>query len=129
PRHCAKRSRETPLAHAQLGQVLLRRDEHDAAIAEFERAIALNPNFTDWRFAEVLVYARTLGTSRRGHRPAYAIGPVLCAIGASMAGSGPLHAQAVFIGATAIAGFRFSRAELPWRPRLARRHLCPTGKH
>jgi len=46
-----------PQAHAQLGQVLLRRREHEAAIVEFERAMALNPNFTDWRFAEVLVYA------------------------------------------------------------------------
>ena len=46
-----------PQAHAQLGQVLLRRREHEAAVAEFERAMALNPNFTDWRFAEVLVYA------------------------------------------------------------------------
>jgi adenylate cyclase len=30
--------------------------QHDAAIAAFERAIALNPNFTDWRFALALVY-------------------------------------------------------------------------
>jgi adenylate cyclase len=35
----------------------LRRREHEAAVAEFEKARALNPNFTDWRFAEVLIYA------------------------------------------------------------------------
>jgi len=46
-----------PEAHAVLGQALCRRRQHEAAIAEFERAMALNPNFTDWRFAEVLVYA------------------------------------------------------------------------
>ncbi len=44
-------------AHAFLGHVLGRRAEHDAAIAAFERAFTLNPSFTDWRFAENLVYA------------------------------------------------------------------------
>jgi adenylate cyclase len=44
-----------PEAHAVLGQALHRRREHEAAIAEFERAMALNPNFTHWAFAEVLV--------------------------------------------------------------------------
>ena len=29
----------------------------DAAVAEFEKAVALNPNFTDWRMAIALVYA------------------------------------------------------------------------
>jgi adenylate cyclase len=46
-----------PEAQAVLAQVLGRRGEHDAAIAAFERAMALNPNFMDWRFAEVLVLA------------------------------------------------------------------------
>jgi len=46
-----------PQARAQLGQVLLFKRQHDAAIAEFERAIALNPNFIDHRFAQVLMYA------------------------------------------------------------------------
>jgi adenylate cyclase len=46
-----------PEAQAILSQVLGRRGEHDAAIAAFERAMALNPNFMDWRFAEVLVLA------------------------------------------------------------------------
>jgi len=44
-------------AHADLGFVLIRRGQHEAAVAEFERSLALNPNFTDWRFADVLVYA------------------------------------------------------------------------
>jgi adenylate cyclase len=30
---------------------------HDEAVAEFERAQALNPNFNDWRFANTLVCA------------------------------------------------------------------------
>lgn len=46
-----------PEARAMVGHVLGRRGEHDAAIAAFDRAFALNPNFTDWRFAEALMYA------------------------------------------------------------------------
>jgi adenylate cyclase len=46
--------RHLPQAHAQLGYVLLYKRQHDAAIAEFERAFALNPNFIDNRFATVL---------------------------------------------------------------------------
>ena len=46
-----------PEAHAALGYALSRRREHEAAIAEFERAMALNPNFTRWVFAEVSVLA------------------------------------------------------------------------
>ncbi len=48
--------------HSHLGNVLRLRGDHDAAIAEFERAMTLNPNFTDWRFVAVLVCA---GQSRR----------------------------------------------------------------
>src|SRR5262245_30495149 len=46
-----------PQAHAHLGHVLGRKREHDAAVATFEKAMLLNPNFTDWRFGEVLVWA------------------------------------------------------------------------
>jgi adenylate cyclase len=45
-----------PQAHAQLGYVLLYKRRHDAAIAEFERACALNPNFIDYRYAAALIY-------------------------------------------------------------------------
>jgi adenylate cyclase len=43
-----------PQAHAQLGHALIFKCQHDAAIAEFERAFALNPNFIDNRFAFAL---------------------------------------------------------------------------
>src|SRR5262249_42125586 len=43
-----------PQARAQLGAVLLFKRQHHAAIAEFERAFALNPNFFDYRFAHAL---------------------------------------------------------------------------
>jgi tetratricopeptide (TPR) repeat protein len=43
-----------PQARAALGNVLLFKGQHDAAIAEFERAFALNPNFIDFRYATVL---------------------------------------------------------------------------
>jgi adenylate cyclase len=46
-----------PEAHAGLGWVLIWKHQHEAAIAEFERAIALNPNFTNWRFPFALVFA------------------------------------------------------------------------
>jgi adenylate cyclase len=46
-----------PQGRAQLGSVLVQKREHAASIAEFERATALNPNFTDWYAAAALVYA------------------------------------------------------------------------
>jgi adenylate cyclase len=46
-----------PQARAVLGNVLYFKRQHDAAIAEFERAFALNPNFIDHRYAAVLVCA------------------------------------------------------------------------
>lgn len=51
-----------PQAHASLGVVLAWKRQHDAGVAEFEKAVALNPNFTDWRMAIALVYA---GQSKR----------------------------------------------------------------
>jgi adenylate cyclase len=44
-----------PQARAQLGFVLLFKRRHDAALAEFERAFALNPNFIDHAYALVLI--------------------------------------------------------------------------
>src|SRR5262249_25156719 len=46
-----------PQAHAELGYVLLWRGQHDAALAEFERAFALNSNFIDYRYARALIAA------------------------------------------------------------------------
>jgi len=46
-----------PQARGQLGYVLLHRREHDAAVSEFERACALNPNFNDWRYASTMNFA------------------------------------------------------------------------
>jgi adenylate cyclase len=46
-----------PQAHAQLGMVLIWKRRHEAAIASFERAISLNPNFSDWRFIAGLMFA------------------------------------------------------------------------
>ena len=44
-----------PQARAQLGYVLLYKRQHDAAIAEFQRTFALNPNFIDYRYARALM--------------------------------------------------------------------------
>ena len=46
-----------PIAHAYLGHVLTFEGQHEQSIAEFEKAIALNPNFTDWRFGAALIRA------------------------------------------------------------------------
>ena len=46
-----------PLAHAKLGIALAYRSPPQEAISAFERAIALNPSFTDWRFAIPLVFS------------------------------------------------------------------------
>jgi adenylate cyclase len=45
-----------PQARAQLGNVLLFKRQHNAAIVEWKRALAFNPNFIDWRYALALVY-------------------------------------------------------------------------
>jgi len=50
-----------PQAHASLGHVLMYKHQHEACIAEFERAIELNPNYVDWRFGLALVYAGNSG--------------------------------------------------------------------
>jgi tetratricopeptide (TPR) repeat protein len=54
-----------PQARAQLGYVLLYKRRHDAAIAEFERAFALNPNYME---AIVILDATScsLSTARAG---------------------------------------------------------------
>jgi len=46
-----------PVAHAQLGRVLTFEGRHEQSIAEFEKAIGLNPNFTDWHFGMALLRA------------------------------------------------------------------------
>jgi TolB-like protein/Tfp pilus assembly protein PilF len=51
-----------PEAHASIGVALAWRGEHDASLAAFERGVALNPNYVDWRFSFALVLA---GQSRR----------------------------------------------------------------
>src|SRR5215831_11824902 len=45
-----------PPARAQLGHVLLYKRQHDAGIAEFERALALTPNSIDHRFGWALMH-------------------------------------------------------------------------
>ena len=46
-----------PVAHAHLGSALTYKRELDSALAEFDKAMALNPNFTDWRLAGALIFA------------------------------------------------------------------------
>src|SRR5262245_26852745 len=46
-----------PEARSMLGLTLMWMRQHDASLAEFERAIALNPNYVDWRFGLVFIAA------------------------------------------------------------------------
>jgi adenylate cyclase len=46
-----------PKARVHLANVLSWQGQHEAGLAEFERAIALNPNFADYRFATALTMA------------------------------------------------------------------------
>jgi adenylate cyclase len=50
-----------PEAHAEAGHVLAWRREHDASIAAFETASALNPNYFNWNFTTALVFAGEFG--------------------------------------------------------------------
>jgi adenylate cyclase len=43
-----------PIAHAHFGMVLTFQGQHEQSVAEFEKAMALNPNFTDWRLGIAL---------------------------------------------------------------------------
>jgi adenylate cyclase len=56
-RNAVQLDRNLPQGHAQLGYVLAFEAQHELSIAEFERAIELNPNFTDRRFAIPLIFA------------------------------------------------------------------------
>jgi tetratricopeptide (TPR) repeat protein len=46
-----------PLARAHLAWTLMWMQQADAGVSEHEKASALNPNFSDWRFPVILVYA------------------------------------------------------------------------
>ncbi len=46
-----------PLARAQLGWAYFWMNQIDASVREFEKAVSLNPNFTDYRFSAILVFA------------------------------------------------------------------------
>ena len=54
--------RKLPQAHVALGWVLAYKHQHDAAIAAFEKAVTLNPNYVNWRFGMALIFA---GASKR----------------------------------------------------------------
>src|SRR5262249_45813691 len=46
-----------PQAHAVLAVILTFKHQHEASLAEIERAIAINPSYVDWLFGFALVYA------------------------------------------------------------------------
>jgi adenylate cyclase len=84
-----------PQAHAQFGWVLHHQAQHDASIAAFERAIALNPNFSDWRFAGTLAYAGEFKRSMEVSAAYMRMDPFFPALRSLLAGFRSLHAWAV----------------------------------
>ena len=50
-----------------MGYVLAFEAQHDLSIAEFERTLELNPNFTDRCFAAALIFAGKLDRVRQAH--------------------------------------------------------------
>lgn len=48
---------KSPKAHTQLGYAMIYMRQPDRAVSLFERAMALNPNFSDWRLALALMMA------------------------------------------------------------------------
>jgi adenylate cyclase len=61
-RRAIQLDRNLPQAHADLGFVLIFKNQHDASIAAFEKAMALNPNYVDFRFGFALIVG---GESKR----------------------------------------------------------------
>src|SRR5262245_18589183 len=61
-RKAVQLERKVPQAHVSLGWVLAYKHQHDASIAAFEKAVTLNPNYVNWRFAMALIFA---GASKR----------------------------------------------------------------
>ena len=70
-----------------------RKRQHEASIAEFERAIALNPNFTDWRFAAALVYAGEPARAIEVVEAHMRLDPFYPPLAARLVGVRPLYAQ------------------------------------
>jgi adenylate cyclase len=62
-RKAVQLDRNLPQGHAQLGYVLAFMGEHEFSLTEFERASALNPNFTDRRLACALIFAGEFETA------------------------------------------------------------------
>ena len=118
-----------PEARAVLGFVLVRRREHEAAVAECEKAMALNPNFTDWRLGNTLMLSgnpvRAIEAGERHMRldPFYA--PIAAGFLALAHYVLRQYAQALPLLRECA-----SRApNFPRRPRPSRCYPCPAGKH
>jgi adenylate cyclase len=64
-----------PEGHSQLGWVLLWLGRHAAALAEFERAIVLNPNYNDHSYGHCLIFAGEPGRALEAVRSNMRVDP------------------------------------------------------
>jgi tetratricopeptide (TPR) repeat protein len=115
-----------PVAHAHLGSALTWKRQLDAALAEFERAIALNPNFTDWRLTSADLCGRTGEGRKRGART-YAAQSILSSHDARLAGARSLSIEALCGRVGAAPRMCLAHAEVQVGPHPLGRHLCAAG--
>jgi adenylate cyclase len=85
-----------PLGQSQLGTVLTWMHQHDASVAAFERAIALNPNYSEWRFAMALTYAGEFTRAIEVMRAHTRLDPFYPPLATGFWGFCPLYAQEIY---------------------------------
>ena len=126
-RKAVQLDRNLPQAHAALGWVLAYKHQHDASIAAFEKAVSLNPNYVDWRFAVALIRA---GDSKRAIEVVHAymrLDPFYDALCLLRPGICALHARAILAGAVAPTRLCCPAAHVPVRSRLLAATLAQMG--
>jgi len=126
-RDAVQLDRSLPQGHAQLGYVLAFESQHELAIAEFERAFELNPNFTDRRFACALIFAGEFERAVQCIQVHKRADPFYFPIASGFSRLSLLHAEALFRGAATSAGVRLACSGFARRSCVARGNLCAVG--
>ena len=116
-----------PSAHAHLGSALTWKRQLDAALAEFEKAMALNPNFTDWRLAGALIFAGEPEKAIDVERALMRTRSILSPLGIWLVRARLLSNKALFASADAAARVSLTHTKLQVCSRLVSRHLCSIG--
>jgi adenylate cyclase len=105
-----------PLAHAQLADALLFRRDYDASLAAWGKVFELNPNFTDFRYGQALIFAGQFGAGLAAIERHMRLDPF----------SPP--AAYIFLGLAYLAQKRFAEAILPFQEVIARAPQLARGR-